>query len=153
MEIKTGQLDHPEIRKLLEEHLADMNATSPPESVHALDVSSLQHESVTFWSGWREGKLLGCAAIKRLDDRHVEIKSMRTSCKARNQGVASFMLKHVLDFVYEEGFKRISLETGSMAFFTPARTLYEKFGFGYCEPFGDYTPDPNSQYMTLELRR
>ena len=151
MEIKTGQLDHPAILKLLEEHLADMNATSPPESVHALDVSSLQDESVTFWSGWKANKLMGCAAIKRLDANHVEIKSMRTSSVARNQGVASLLLQHALDFSRQEGITRVSLETGSMGFFAPARALYEKYGFHYCEPFGDYTLDPNSQFMTLEL--
>jgi len=151
MEIRTGQLDHPEIIKLLEEHLADMNATSPPESVHALDISSLKEQSVTFWSGWKQDQLLACAAIKCLDAEHAEIKSMRTASTARKQGAASLMLNHALEFARENGFKRVSLETGSMEFFAPARALYEKFGFRYCGPFGSYTLDPNSQFMTLEL--
>ncbi|KJY84520.1 acetyltransferase [Vibrio galatheae] len=149
MEIKIGLLDNPQVINLLQEHLADMNATSPPESVHALDVSALQDERVTFWSGWKDGKLMGCAAIKRIDVHHVEIKSMRTASDARNQGVASFMLQFALDFVRQEGIQQVSLETGSMAFFAPARALYEKFGFRYCGPFADYQPDPNSQFMTL----
>ncbi len=153
MEIRTGHLDHPEVIRLLEDHLADMNATSPPESVHALDVSSLKDQAVTFWSGWQEEQLLACAAIKRLDSEHAELKSMRTTLDARNKGVASTMLGHALDFAREHGFKRVSLETGSMAFFAPARSLYEKFGFRYCGPFGGYSLDPNSQFMTLELQR
>lgn len=153
MEIKTGLLEHPQILLLLAEHLADMNATSPPESVHALDISGLQDDNVTFWSGWKDGQLMGCAAIKRLGDGHIEIKSMRTASNARNQGVASFMLNYALNYASDEGYRKVSLETGSMDFFAPARSLYEKFGFKYCEPFGDYDLDPNSKYMTLELNR
>jgi putative acetyltransferase len=49
------------------------------------------------------------------------------------------------------GFTRLSLETGSYEFFLPARKLYEKFGFHYCEPFADYQSDPNSVFMTRHL--
>jgi putative acetyltransferase len=148
MEIKTGLLEHPQVLALLEQHLADMNATSPAESVHALDVSGLRDPQVTFWTGWKEGVLLGCAALKQLDAQHGEIKSMRTATSARSQGVASSMLTHVLDQARDNGLTRVSLETGSMDFFAPARALYEKYGFEYCEPFADYTLDPNSQFMT-----
>lgn len=151
MEIKTGTLNHPQVLNLLTEHLADMNATSPPESVHALDVSSLSHESVTFWTAWQAGQLMGCAALKRLDSQHVELKSMRTASHARQQGVATLLLDHALDVAKREGVKRVSLETGSMAFFAPARALYEKSGFRYCDPFADYALDANSQFMTLTL--
>lgn len=148
MEIKTGLLEHPQVLALLEQHLADMNATSPAESVHALDVSALRDPQVTFWTGWKEGVLLGCAALKQLDAQHGEIKSMRTATSARSQGVASSMLRHVLGHARDNGLTRVSLETGSMDFFAPARALYEKYCFEYCEPFADYTLDPNSQFMT-----
>jgi len=148
MEIKTGLLEHPQVLALLEQHLADMNATSPAESVHALDVSALRDPQVTFWTGWKEGVLLGCAALKQLDAQHGEIKSMRTATSARSQGVVSSMLRHVLGHARDNGLTRVSLETGSMDFFAPARALYEKYGFEYCEPFADYTLDPNSQFMT-----
>ena len=151
MEIKTGLLEHPDVLNLLDQHLADMNATSPVESVHALDVSGLKDQSVTFWTGWKQGKLLGCAALKQIGDGHGEIKSMRTANDARGEGVASTMLTHVLQHARKSGLKRVSLETGSMAFFAPARSLYEKFGFEYCEPFSDYKLDPNSQFMTRAI--
>ncbi|HGY9593887.1 TPA: GNAT family N-acetyltransferase [Vibrio campbellii] len=151
MKIEVDNLERAEVIALLEEHLQDMYATSPPESVHALDLDKLKAPEVTFWTGWREKQLLGCAAIKELDEQHAELKSMRTTPSARGQGVASQLLIHVIEQAKQKGLRRLSLETGSMGFFEPARLLYEKHGFVYCEPFGDYELDPNSQFMTLEL--
>ncbi|WP_272909887.1 GNAT family N-acetyltransferase [Vibrio floridensis] len=151
VKITTKDLEHQQVIQLLEEHLQDMYATSPAESVHALDLSALKHPDVTFWTGWREGTLLGCTALKRLSHQHGELKSMRTSLHARGTGVASTLLQHLITEAKQQGYKQISLETGSMAFFAPARALYEKFGFEYCGPFGNYQADPNSCFMTLVL--
>ncbi|ELA9844422.1 GNAT family N-acetyltransferase [Vibrio parahaemolyticus] len=151
MRIEIDNLERPQVIALLEEHLQDMYATSPPESVHALDVSKLKLPSITFWTGWDGEQLLGCVAISQLEDGHAELKSMRTTPSARKQGVASRLLNHVIEQAKHQGIQRLSLETGSMAFFEPAHRLYEKHGFVYCEPFGDYQPDPNSRFMTLAL--
>ncbi|MCC4216795.1 GNAT family N-acetyltransferase [Vibrio parahaemolyticus] len=151
MRIETDNLERPQVLALLEEHLKDMYATSPPESVHALDVSKLKLPSITFWTGWDGEQLLGCVAMSQLEDGHAELKSMRTTPSARKQGVASRLLNHVIEQAKHQGIQRLSLETGSMAFFEPAHRLYEKHGFSYCEPFGDYQPDPNSRFMTLAL--
>ncbi|EGQ8311585.1 GNAT family N-acetyltransferase [Vibrio parahaemolyticus] len=151
MRIEIDDLERPQVLALLEEHLQDMYATSPPESVHALDVSKLKLPSITFWTGWDGEQLLGCVAISQLEDGHAELKSMRTTPSARKQGVASRLLNHVIEQAKHQGIQRLSLETGSMAFFEPAHRLYEKHGFAYCEPFGDYQHDPNSRFMTLAL--
>ncbi|EJF4090543.1 GNAT family N-acetyltransferase [Vibrio parahaemolyticus] len=151
MRIEIDDLERPQVLALLEEHLQDMYATSPPKSVHALDVSKLKLPSITFWTGWDGEQLLGCVAISQLEDGHAELKSMRTTPSARKQGVASRLLNHVIEQAKHQGIQRLSLETGSMAFFEPAHRLYEKHGFVYCEPFGDYQPDPNSRFMTLAL--
>ncbi|HHC6638314.1 TPA: GNAT family N-acetyltransferase [Vibrio parahaemolyticus] len=151
MRIEIDNLERPQVLALLEEHLQDMYATSPPESVHALDVSKLKLPSITFWTGWDGEQLLGCVAMSQLEDGHAELKSMRTTPSARKQGVASRLLNHVIEQAKHQGMQRLSLETGSMAFFEPAHRLYEKHGFVYCEPFGDYQPDPNSRFMTLAL--
>ncbi|HCG8619663.1 TPA: GNAT family N-acetyltransferase [Vibrio parahaemolyticus] len=151
MRIEIDNLERPQVLALLEEHLQDMYATSQPESVHALDVSKLKLPSITFWTGWDGEQLLGCVAMSQLEDGHAELKSMRTTPSARKQGVASRLLNHVIEQAKHQGIQRLSLETGSMAFFEPARRLYEKHGFVYCEPFGDYQPDPNSRFMALAL--
>ncbi|EGU54050.1 histone acetyltransferase HPA2 [Vibrio orientalis CIP 102891 = ATCC 33934] len=151
MKIIEDRLESSAVLDLLREHLEDMNATSPAESVHALDVSGLKEPSVTFWSSWQGEQLLGCAALKALSHEHGELKSMRTATLARKMGVGSTMLRHILDYARQQGMTKISLETGSMAYFAPARALYEKHGFEYCEPFADYTLDPNSQFMSITL--
>ncbi|TOM14506.1 GNAT family N-acetyltransferase [Vibrio parahaemolyticus] len=151
MRIEIDNLERQQVLALLEEHLQDMYATSPPESVHALDVSKLKLPSITFWTGWDGEQLLGCVAMSQLEDGHAELKSMRTTPSARKQGVASRLLNHVIEQAKHQGIQRLSLETGSMAFFEPAHRLYEKHGFAYCESFGDYQPDPNSRFMTLAL--
>ena len=142
----------PEIAQLLQEHLAEMHAVSPPESTHALDIEALRRPGIMFWSAWQGQTLPGCGALQQLDVEHAEIKSMRTVSAYRGQGVASRLLVHMLDEARSLGYRRLSLETGSMAWFGPARALYQRFGFDYCEPFAGYRDDPNSVFMTRTLQ-
>lgn len=151
MKIVIDDLTGPEIAALLGEHLRDMAAFSPPESRHALDLDGLRQPGITFWSAWEGTTLVGCAALKRLNAHHAEIKSMRTAGTHRRKGVAARLLQHLLDEAQRRLFQRVSLETGSMAAFEPARCLYEKFGFRYCDAFGGYAPDRNSVFMTRVL--
>lgn len=151
MQIKIDDLSGREIRELLEEHLASMHLHSPPESIHALPIEDLRRPEVTCWTGWENGELLGCGALKELDSRHGEIKSMRTSSRHLRKGVAAALLAHIVSEAVRRHYHRLSLETGSMAVFEPARALYARAGFVYCEPFADYIEDPNSVFMTKEL--
>ncbi len=151
LSIKVDDLRGPEIAALLEQHLRDMHAVTPIESIHALDLDELRRPEITFWTAWDGSDLMGCGALKRLDDAHAEIKSMRTAETARGRGVASAILRHILAEAARMGFRRVSLETGSQPFFAAARSLYEKFGFVPCGPFADYTDDPNSRYYTRTL--
>ncbi|GAA3543502.1 GNAT family N-acetyltransferase [Nocardioides daeguensis] len=151
MQIATDDPRRPDVLGLLEEHLADMYATSPAESVHALDPDALAAPSVTFWTAREDGVLLGCVALKRLSDEHVELKSMRTATAARRRGVAGLLLDHVLTQARDGGHTRISLETGTEDYFAPARALYRTRGFRECGPFEGYTLDPNSVFLTLDL--
>ena len=152
MKIVLDDLRGPEIAAFLEEHVAQMRSITPLESKHALDLDALRQPEITFWSVLDDDDtLIGCGAIKRLDDAHAELKSMRTKAERKRSGVASHLLDHILSEAREMGFIRISLETGSDEFFRPARLLYGKFGFVYCDPFADYRRDPNSVYMTREL--
>lgn len=149
--IRPDDLTSPEIAELLADHLREMNQHSPPESVHAFDLDRLRQPEITFWSIWSKDELVGCGAIKELDPTHAEIKSMRTDPKYRGQGAAKAMLRHILDEARQRGYERLSLETGSMAAFEPARRLYAAHGFTDCGPFANYTLDPNSTFMTFEL--
>ena len=151
MDLRVDDLTSGQVRALLAEHLDDMRATSPPGSVHALDVTGLTHPTVTVWTLWDEQVVLGCAALKELTPVHGELKSMRTATAARGRGVATRLLRHVISQARGRGYRRLSLETGSQEFFAPARRLYLRHGFVGCSPFGDYLPDPHSAFLTLTL--
>ncbi|KXF80462.1 GNAT family N-acetyltransferase [Enterovibrio coralii] len=153
MEIRIDDLSGSEIQELLLEHLKNMHEISPPESVHALDLSALQHPDVTLWSAWIDGELAGCGALKKIGPSHGEIKSMRTSQKFVRRGVAANLLAHILQESRRRQFSRLSLETGTEPEFEPARRLYERFGFEQCAPFADYKEDPNSAFFTRTLQQ
>jgi putative acetyltransferase len=151
MILELDDLTRPAVHALLNEHLQSMYALSPPESVHALDLERLRQPEITFWTAWEGPLLLGCGAIKELDARHGEVKSMRTPIAQRRQGAGRAILARIVEVAKSRAYERLSLETGSMDAFRPAQKLYESFGFSYCGPFGDYTEDPNSVFMTLRL--
>lgn len=140
-----------DVRALLDEHLADMFATSPAESVHALDHAALSAPGISFWTAREDGALLGCGALKPLAGGQGEIKSMRTTPAARGRGIAALVLARILDDARRRNVTLLYLETGSEDFFAPARRLYARHGFTDCAPFADYTVDPHSVYMRLSL--
>ena len=148
MRIVVDNLRRPEIIALLQEHLAEMRGVSPPESVHALDLSGLRKPDITFWTLWLGSELAGCGALKELSPDHGEIKSMRPAHRHKRKAVAANMVRHILGEAARRGYRRLSLETGSQPHFAPARALYASFGFQRCGPFGDYVDDPNSVFMT-----
>ena len=145
-----------DVQQLLSEHLADMFATSPAESVHALDSAALSGPDITFWSAREDSEVLGCGALKLLEHSEAgtmqgEIKSMRTAAHARGRGIGALLLTHILAAARQGGYDRLYLETGSQDFFAPARRLYQRHGFDFCPPFAGYGDDPNSSFMTLAL--
>lgn len=151
MLIRVDDLENPKVHALLRAHLDEMHALSPPESVHALPLEALRGSCVTFWTAWSGGELLGCGALKELDPRHGEVKSMRTAPGQRRRGVGREILLVILDEARRRGYERLSLETGSAPAFEAGRRLYEGLGFTYCAPFGDYVEDPHSVFMTRLL--
>ena len=151
MEIRVDDLRGPEIIALLQEHLRCMERVSPPESRHALNLDGLRKPEITFWTIWNGSDLAGCGALKQLDPHHGEIKSMRTATAHLRKGIASQMLRHIIDEAKCRGYRRLSLETGAMEYFQPAHKLYASFGFAPCAPFTNYVEDPNSLFMSKEI--
>ncbi len=151
VEIRVDNLQGEAIKALLQLHLDAMHQHSPPGSVHALDVESLRHPSIMFWTAWAHDELMGCGALKRLNPDHGEIKSMRTADAHQRKGVARALLRHIESAARAEGIKRLSLETGSTAPFAAALRLYASEGFMTCGPFADYALDPFSVFMTKLL--
>lgn len=151
MQIREDDLSGPEIARLLERHLAHMAEHTPPESIYALDLNALRAPDITFWSGWADGDLVGCVALRELTPDHGEIKSMHAVHERRGEGIGKQFVAFIIIEARRRGYARLSLETGSMVGFEPARRLYGGFGFEPCGPFGEYAFDANSVYMTLTL--
>ncbi|MEM9624701.1 MAG: GNAT family N-acetyltransferase [Pseudomonadota bacterium] len=151
LSFRLDDLSGADVQGLLKTHLEELAPLSPPESQHALDLDGLRAPDVTFWSVWDGDRLVGIGALKELDRRHGEVKSMHTARARRGQGIAALTLEHIIAEARQRGYHRLSLETGSMATFSPAQALYSRYGFVDCPPFADYRLDPNSIFMTLEL--
>jgi putative acetyltransferase len=149
--IREDNLTGPEIAALLQLHLDAMHQWSPPESVHAMPIERLRQPDVTFYTAWNGEQLAACGALKQLDARHGEIKSMRADPAWRGKGAGKAILVHILDEARARGYTRLSLETGSTEEFEPARRLYASNGFGECGPFTGYGEDPFSIFMTRIL--
>jgi putative acetyltransferase len=153
VQISRADFADPRLAAFLQAHLDDMEPTAPPESRHALDLAALRGDGVRLWVGTEGDELVATAALAALAEGHEELKSMRTDPARRGRGIAAQMLAHVLADARSRGVARVSLETGSMAFFEPARRFYARAGFVACPPFGSYVEDPNSTFMALDLTR
>ncbi|NQY88755.1 MAG: GNAT family N-acetyltransferase [Colwellia sp.] len=151
MKIQLDNLASIEVNQLLQAHHNDMLKHSPPESVHALDLTSLKAADITFWTVWIDDELAGCGALKKLNEKHAEVKSMRTAGKFLRKGVAAKLLTHILATAKNQRFERVSLETGTMNAFSPAQKLYKNFGFQECQPFSNYQNDPYSMFLTKTI--
>ena len=152
MRIIPGDLSDQRVVDLLHTHLTSARAETAPGSAHALDLAGLQSPDVSVWTIWEDETLLGIGALKRLSADHGEVKSMHTAESMRGRGVGTAMLRHIITTARASGMSRLSLETGSWEYFRPAHSLYRSHGFVECPPFGDYVPDPNSVFMSLDLQ-
>jgi putative acetyltransferase len=151
LKIISGGLDDARVIAMLKFHFDTNIAVTPPGSAHVFDVSRLKAPDISFWSGWEGDVLMGTGALKRMDARNGEVKSMHTLLSARRKGVGQAMLDHIMQEARGLGLKTLWLETGSFDFFAPARALYARNGFAECEPFAGYKPDVNSTFMTRQI--
>lgn len=151
MHIRPGDFSDARVVDLLREHLAGMHASSPPGTVYALDLSGLQQPSIAFFTAWDGDDLLACGALKHIDDRTGELKSMRTTSRHLRRGAGRAMLEHLLALARSRGYQRVCLETGSGEAFDAALALYRKYGFVPCAPFGDYVATEFNQFLELTL--
>jgi len=146
-----GNFNKPEVNKLLISHFIELSSVSPVDRGHVLDITGLKNPSIKFWSLWENDQLIGCGALKFLDKEHGELKSIRVADSFRRKGNGFKVINHLINEAKELNIKKISLETGTGNFFTPARKLFDKCGFKVCEPFAHYKKDPNACYMSLLL--
>ena len=147
-----GNFDNPEVHELLTNHFIELRAASPEGSAHVLDIHGLKVPSIKFWSLWEKDKLVGCGALKFLDDVHGEFKSIRVHNNFRNKGIGIKVIEHLIHEAKKLNIKRLSIETGAGKFFEPARKLFKKCNFEPCKPFAHYKEDVNSIYLTKQIK-
>jgi putative acetyltransferase len=146
--------EHPltaDLALLFQRHTADMQAETPPESIHMMDKAALAAPGIRFFVLREAGVPVAMGAFKRIDATHAEIKSMHVLAEARGRGLSKVMLDHLIAAARADGVARLSLETGMQPMFAAARALYARAGFAECGPFDGYGPDPNSVFMTKAL--
>ena len=144
-----GNFDNSEVLELLNKHFIELRSVSPEGSAHVLDIEGLKDQNIKFWSLWEDNFLMGCGALKFLNKEHGEFKSIRVEDRFRKKDNGIKILKHLIFEAKKLNIKRISVETGTGDFFTPARKLFNKCGFKLCKPFDHYKKDPNSCYMSM----
>ena len=146
-----GNFDNSEVNELLNKHFIELKAASPEGSAHVLDIPGLKDSSIKFWSLWENDKLIGCGALKFINNNHGEFKSIRVHDNFRNKGYGVKVIKHLINEAKKLNIKQISVETGAGEFFNPARKLFDQYGFTECEPFSHYKLDENSIYLTKHI--
>ena len=151
LRILEDPITNPRVIAILEAHLETMYATSPPESVFALDLDGLRAPEVTFWTIWQGNTVVGCGALREHSAELGEIKSMHTLAKHRGLGAGGAMLEHILKEASARGYRELKLETGSHPAFDPAQRLYQRHGFNYCDAFPPYEPNAFSVFMEKAL--
>ncbi len=151
MTIEIANFDDPSLLDLLRHHLACMHANTPPEAVHALDLSGLKASDMTLYVLKRNGTVVGMGGLKELDPAWGEIKSMRTHPDHLRQGIAAAILQTLIGEARRRGYRRLSLETGVSDEFDPALSLYRRHGFRNGGQFAEYTPNAYCQFLHMDL--
>ena len=108
-----GNFDHPEVNQLLTKHFIELRAASPEGSAHVLDIPGLKVSSIKFWSLWENDQLLGCGALKFLENDHGEFKSIRVHDNFRRKDNGIKVIEHLIGQAKKLNIKRISIETGA----------------------------------------
>jgi len=146
-----GNFNNLQVDELLKKHFIELRSVSPADSCHVLDIKGLKNSTIKFWSLWENEQLIGCGALKFLEEGHGELKSIRVAESFRKKGYGIKVIQHLILEAQKLNIKKISLETGAGNFFLPARKLFEKCGFKNCEPFDNYKENPDSCYMSLQI--
>ena len=81
----------------------------------------------------KKGQFIGCAGIRKLQDRTAELKRMYIDQEGRGLGLGSCLLKRSLELAKLLGYQRLRLDT--LPFMKSAIMMYEKEGFYQIEAY------------------
>ena len=146
-----NNFENKQVNDLLIQHFIELRSVSPEGSTHVLDIDGLKVEGIKFWSLWENNNLIGCGALKFINEKHGEFKSIRVNDNYRGKGYGKKIIFYLIDQSKKLGIEILSVETGAGNFFSPARKLFKSCGFKVCKPFAHYVEDPNSCYYNLKI--
>ncbi len=137
-----------EAKPLLDAHHALMQSLFNAEANHYLELDALMVPEIAFFGAYLGEGLVGCGALANRT-HYGEIKSMFVDPEHRQIGVADAILKLLISEAKRLELPLLRLETGDKL--TSAQRLYERNGFVFRGPFGDYPDLPESRFMERRL--
>ena len=138
-----------DIRRMIAEADAMMQALYPAESNHLVDVDALAGPDAVFLTARRDRALLGSIAFRIIAPSHAEMKRLFVQREARGIGLGRRLVEALEKAARLRNIDRISLETGVRQ--PEAIGLYRTSGYQECTPFGSYKSDPLSLFVTKRL--
>ena len=96
-----------------------------------------------------EGRAVGCAAYRRVDDHICEMKRVYVRPQARGHGIGAALVARVLQAGRASGYRKICLDV--LPEFQAALALYRSVGFVPHEPVAD-NPVPGTAFLGLVLQ-
>lgn len=141
--------DTPDARMLIDELETHLEPYYPKTSRHGYSVEKLLQQGVAFFVIRLDGIPAGCGGVQLFGSEYGELKRMFVRPQFRGLGLARLMLRHLEEFAREHHIHVLRLETGIHQ--KAAIRLYEKWGFQYIPPFGEYVEDPLSRFFEKRI--
>lgn len=95
-------------------------------------------------------KAAGGGAIRRYDDKNVELKRVFVHPEYQGQGIGSRLVSMLMEWAVELGYERMILETGELL--AESCAVYRKLGFEVIPNYGPYVNMPESLCMAKNLK-
>lgn len=98
---------------------------------------------------YADGKPVGAGAIRPYDEESIELKRVFVKQEAQGKGIGTELVKQLIAWSKELGYKRMILETGVLL--EEATHVYQKLGFEVIPNYGPYENMPESLCMAKKL--
>lgn len=96
-----------------------------------------------------DGRVVGCVALKRLDETQCEMKRLFVDPAAHGIGAGKALAQAIIERAKSFGYSTMMLDTGPKQ--VEAQGLYRKLGFRDAEPYYDLSPELRDWLVFMEL--
>jgi putative acetyltransferase len=95
-----------------------------------------------------DGRVIGCAGFRKVDDQTCEMKRVYVRSAVRGQSVGRRLVEQVMREAREAGYTRMCLDV--LPEFVAAQKLYESLGFKPA-PAVTFNPVPGAKFLGIDL--